>query len=58
MVYPYLDSMLDDAGTAEAGKLVLVAKLKDWLEGCDRLADLDPGLVALMAVSSRAFALD
>ena len=27
-------------------------------EGCDRLADLDPGLVALMAVSSRAFALD
>jgi len=27
-------------------------------EGCVRLADLDPGLVALMAVSSRAFALD
>lgn len=26
--------------------------------GCDRLADLDAGLVALMAVSSRAFALD
>jgi GT2 family glycosyltransferase len=24
----------------------------------DRLADLDPGLVALMALSSRAFALD
>jgi len=27
-------------------------------EGCDRLSDLDPGLVALMALSSRAFALD
>jgi len=26
--------------------------------GCDRLSDLDPGLVALMALSSRAFALD
>ena len=26
--------------------------------GCDRLADLDPGLVALMALSSRAFSLD
>jgi hypothetical protein len=26
--------------------------------GCERLADLDPGLVALMALSSRAFALD
>jgi hypothetical protein len=26
--------------------------------GRDRLADLDPGLVALMALSSRAFSLD
>jgi len=26
--------------------------------GCGRLADLDPGLVALMALSSRAFSLD
>lgn len=26
--------------------------------GCDRLSDLDPGLVALMAVSTRAFSLD
>jgi hypothetical protein len=34
-------------------------RLKDKLpEGCGRLADLDPGLVALMAVSSRAFTLD
>ena len=34
-------------------------RLKDKMPaGCDRLADLDPGLVALMALSSRAFALD
>ena len=34
-------------------------RLKDRLPaGCNRLADLDPGLAALMALSSRAFALD
>ena len=34
-------------------------RLSDRLpEGRDRLADLDPGLAALMALSSRAFALD
>jgi hypothetical protein len=34
-------------------------RLQDKLPpGCGRLADLDPGLVALMAVSSRAFDLD
>jgi hypothetical protein len=34
-------------------------RLKDRLpEGCERLADLDPGLAALMALSSRAFSLD
>lgn len=34
-------------------------RLKDGLPpGGDKLSDLDPGLVALMAVSSRAFALD
>lgn len=34
-------------------------RLRDKMPpGCDRLADLDAGLVALMAVSSRAFALD
>jgi len=34
-------------------------RLKDKMPaGCDCLADLDPGLVALMALSSRAFALD
>lgn len=27
-------------------------------EGCEKLADLDPGLAALMALSSRAFSLD
>jgi len=39
MVYPYLDNMLDDARTAEAGKLAHVAKLKSWLEGDARPAD-------------------
>ncbi|MCK7476638.1 MAG: hypothetical protein M0C28_03060 [Candidatus Moduliflexus flocculans] len=33
MVYPYLDNVLDDAGTSESGKLALLAKLRDWLEG-------------------------
>ena len=34
-------------------------RLKDSVPaGCDRLADLDPGLVALMAMSSRAFAFE
>jgi hypothetical protein len=33
MVYPYLDNMLDDAGTDEAGKLLAVARLRAWLEG-------------------------
>jgi hypothetical protein len=42
MVYPYLDNMLDDARASEAGKLALVAKLKDWLEGSERCAD-SPG---------------
>jgi hypothetical protein len=39
MVYPYLDNVLDDAGTSETEKLALVAKLKDWLEGAERGAD-------------------
>ena len=33
MVYPYLDNMLDDSRTDEAGKLAIVARLKGWLEG-------------------------
>ncbi len=39
MVYPYLDNVLDDAGTSETEKLALVAKLKAWLEGAERSAD-------------------
>jgi hypothetical protein len=39
MVYPYLDNVLDDAGTAESGKLALVGKLRDWLEGLGTGAD-------------------
>ncbi len=33
MVYPYLDNLLDDARTAEAGKLAFVVRLRSWLEG-------------------------
>jgi len=33
MVYPYLDNLLDDARTGEAGKLAFVARLRGWLEG-------------------------
>src|SRR5512141_662544 len=33
MVYPYLDNMLDDSLTAEAGKLAFAARLRSWLEG-------------------------
>lgn len=36
MVYPYLDNLLDDARTAEAGKLAFVARLRSWLEGSDQ----------------------
>ncbi len=39
MVYPYLDNLLDDAGTSEAGKLAVLAKLKAWLEGADPRAE-------------------
>ncbi len=39
MVYPYLDNVLDDAGTSETEKLALVVKLKAWLEGEGRGAD-------------------
>ncbi len=33
MVYPYLDNVLDDAGTARQDKLCLLLRLKNWLEG-------------------------
>jgi len=39
MVYPYLDNVLDDAGTSETEKLALVAKLKAWLEGAEQSTD-------------------
>ena len=57
MVYPYLDNMLDDARASEAGKLALVAKLKDWLEGSGRGAD-SPGeekLRSLVGLIERRF---
>jgi hypothetical protein len=33
MIYPYLDNLLDDARTGEAGKLAFVIRLRGWLEG-------------------------
>jgi hypothetical protein len=33
MVYPYLDNLLDDAGTTRHDKLSLLLKLRAWLEG-------------------------
>jgi hypothetical protein len=39
MVYPYLDNVLDDARTSEAGKLALVARLRSWLEGSPEAAE-------------------
>jgi hypothetical protein len=33
MIYPYLDNLLDDARTGEAGKLAFVTRLRGWLEG-------------------------
>ena len=57
MVYPYLDNMLDDARTAEAGKLALVARLRSWLEGLAQAAE-SPGeekLVSLVRLIERRF---
>ncbi len=57
MVYPYLDNMLDDAGASEAGKLALVAKLRDWLEGSERSADspAEERLRALVGLIERRY---
>ena len=57
MVYPYLDNVLDDDRAAEADKLSLVAKLKDWLEGSDRPAGspAEQKLRALVALIERRF---
>ncbi len=57
MVYPYLDNMLDDARTAEAGKLALLARLKSWLEGLAQAAE-SPGeekLLSLVRLIERRF---
>jgi len=57
MVYPYLDNVLDDERTAEADKLALVAKLKDWLESSDRPAasPAEEKLRALVGLIERRF---
>src|SRR5512143_628987 len=57
MVYPYLDNMLDDAGTTEAGKLALVGRLRSWLEGRVEPAET-PGqekLLSLVRLIERQF---
>jgi hypothetical protein len=58
MVYPYLDNVLDDAQASEAGKLALLAKLRDWLEGSDRGGADAPGeekLLSLVGLIERRF---
>jgi hypothetical protein len=57
MVYPYLDNVLDDAGTSESGKRTLLAKLRDWLEGAGPEA-ATPGearLLSLVRLIERRF---
>jgi hypothetical protein len=49
MVYPYLDNVLDDAGTSESGKLALLAKLREWLEG-DGPEAVTPGEAQLLSL--------
>ena len=58
MVYPYLDNVLDDAGTSETEKLALVAKLKAWLEGAERSADTprEEKLLDLVRIIERRYA--
>jgi hypothetical protein len=58
MVYPYLDNVLDDAGTSETEKLDLVAKLKAWLEGEERGADTlrEEKLCDLVKIIERRYA--
>ena len=58
MVYPYLDNVLDDAGTSETEKLALVVKLKAWLEGTERAADTprEEKLRSLVKIIERRYA--
>lgn len=57
MVYPYLDNLLDDAGTPEAGKLAVLAKLKAWLEGAAPAAETarEEKLRSLVGLVERRF---
>ncbi len=57
MVYPYLDNVLDDAGTAEAAKLALVGRLRSWLEGggATPASPTEGKLAALVRMIERRF---
>ena len=57
MVYPYLDNMLDDAGTAEAGKLAFVTRLRSWLEGATEAPESphEEKLLSLVRLIERGF---
>jgi hypothetical protein len=57
MIYPYLDNLLDDAGTTETGKLAFVVRLRSWLEG-SAAAAASPGeekLLSLVRLIERRF---
>jgi hypothetical protein len=57
MVYPYLDNMLDDARTAESGKLAFVTRLRRWLEGAAEAANSprEEKLLSLVRLIERRF---
>jgi len=57
MIYPYLDNLLDDAGTTETGKLAFVVRLRSWLEG-SAASPASPGeekLLSLVRLIERRF---
>lgn len=58
MVYPYLDNLLDDAGTDEAGKLAVLARLRGWLEGASMPAETagEDKLLSLVRLIEKQFA--
>jgi hypothetical protein len=60
MVYPYLDNMLDDAGTDEARKLAVLARLRAWLEGAAGTAGTarEEKLLSLVRLIERQFPRD
>jgi hypothetical protein len=57
MVYPYLDNLLDDARTAETGKLAFVARLRSWLEGAPAApaSPAEEKLAALVRLMERQY---